>query len=300
MPKLTFATRPSALARWQTNTVCQQLHAAWPELRCQSVTITTKGDRVIDKPLPEIGGKGLFTHELEEAMRSGRVDGAVHSLKDLPTGDTPGLIVGVIPERANPQDVLVSPAGHTLDNLLPEAVVGTSSNRRRAQLLAYRSDLQIKPIRGNVDTRIQKAQSRDYDAVVLAAAGVLRLGLEEHISQYLPFAIMLPAPGQGAMAVQCRAEDTQTLEYLKAIDHLPTRLAVSAERAFLKTLGGGCSLPVGTLATVDGNEITLQAVVADLDGATQLHFSATDTDPQALGAKLGARALTQGAGELLS
>jgi hydroxymethylbilane synthase len=298
--ELNFATRPSALARWQTQYVISQLKSQWPDLTCEEVVITTKGDRVLDQPLPEIGGKGLFTYELEQALLADRVDAAVHSLKDLPTDDAPGLTVGVIPQRADVRDVWVCPQGYGLDELPPKSIVGTSSTRRAAQVLAYRSDLNVKPIRGNVGTRIQKAVEGKYDAIILAAAGIIRLGLEEHITEYLPFEIMLPAPGQGALGIQCRAEDTGTLRILKAIDHAPTHLIVTAERAFLAALGGGCSLPVGALASIDEDTIQLQGVVAAQDGSRVLRVSAYGDDPQRLGKQLAQHALAEGADDLIS
>ncbi len=297
--KLIFATRPSALARWQTQHVIQKLQNHWPDLTCEEVVITTKGDRILDKPLPEIGGKGLFTYELEQALLNKKVDAAVHSLKDLPTEDSPGLMVGVIPQRADAGDVLICPAGKTLEELPSGAVIGTSSIRRQAQLIAQRPDLQIKSIRGNVDTRIRKAVEGQYDAIILAAAGVTRLGLEEHITQYMSLDAMLPAPGQGALAIQYRTNDLNCHTLLKAIDHRPTHLAVKAERAFLAALGGGCSLPVGALASVDGEVIRLQGVVAAPDGSRVLRVSATGADPRPLGESLAQEALDKGADELL-
>jgi hydroxymethylbilane synthase len=297
--KLTFATRPSALARWQTNYIAEQLQESWEDLRCEEVIIKTKGDRILDVPLPEVGGKGLFTHELEAALREDRVDAAVHSLKDLPTEDSPGLSIGLIPERADARDVLINPEGLELDDLPQGAVVGTSSNRRAAQLLAYRPDLSVKSIRGNVDTRLRKVNTDEYDAIILAAAGVKRLGLQEQISQYLPYEILLPAPGQGALAVQCRAGDGDTLKLLRALEHTPTRLAVTAERAFLEALGGGCSLPVGALATVREAGIELQGVIASPDGTRIQRLRATHSDPIELGYELARRAIAEGAGALL-
>lgn len=299
--KLIFATRPSALARWQTQYIIQQLQNAWSGLTCNEEVITTKGDRVLDKPLPEIGGKGLFTFELEEALREGRVDAAVHSLKDLPTEDASGLIVGVIHQRADVRDALICPAGHTLDELPEGAVVGTSSTRRAAQLLALRPNLQIKSIRGNVDTRIRKAETDEYDAIILAAAGVTRLGLDAHITAYLPLDVMLPAPGQGALAVQCRADDEETLRLLQALDHAPTRLTVTAERAFLEALGGGCSIPVGAYALFSEqlSVISLQGVVAAVDGRSIIRVRGEGRDPHELGQRLAEEALAQGASDLL-
>lgn len=295
-----FATRPSALARWQTQSVISALKAEWPDLSCSETIITTRGDRVLDKPLPEIGGKGLFTYELELAILEGRVDAAVHSLKDLPTDDAPGLIVDIYPQRADVRDVWICPKGFSLDDLPSGSVVGTSSTRRSAQLSAYRSDLKIEPIRGNVDTRIQKAVDGQYDAIILAAAGVNRLGLDEHITHDLPFEVMLPAPGQGALGIQYRAGDAETKQLLKAIDHTSTRLAVTAERAFLGALGGGCSLPVGAFASVSGDTIHLQGVITAPDGSRVLRVSASGTDAQSLGETLAQKSLSEGAGDLLA
>jgi hydroxymethylbilane synthase len=298
--KLIFATRPSALARWQTNYIIQQLQDSIADLECQEVVITTKGDQVIDQPLPEIGGKGLFTFELEEALRDGQVDAAVHSLKDLPTEDVPGLTIAAIPERADVRDVWICPAGHNLDDLPAGAVIGTSSTRRAAQLLANRPDLMVKPIRGNVDTRLRKVLQGDYDAIILAAAGLTRLGKDEHITHYLPFEIMLPAPGQGALAVQCRTDDQETIRKLAVLDHQPTRMAVTAERAFLAALGGGCSLPVGALAIVNNERISLEGVVAAQDGSQSIKLTDQGSDPQSLGTTLAQKAFTRGADQLLA
>jgi len=294
-----FATRPSALARWQTNYVADLLRQAHPDLEIQVEVIVTQGDRVLDKPLPAIGGKGLFTAELEAALREGRVDAAVHSLKDLPVEDAPGLIIGLTPPRADIRDVLVCPAGHTLESLPAGAVVGTSSPRRQAQLLAYRPDLVIKPIRGNVDTRIRKAREGQYDAVVLAAAGVIRLGLEDVITQYLPLDVMLPAPGQGVLGVQCRADDERTLSLLAAVEDPAARAAAQAERAFLAGLGGGCSIPVAAYAEPVAGGLRLRGLVASPDGSRILRVEATGAEPRALGQSLAEEALARGAASLL-
>jgi hydroxymethylbilane synthase len=297
---LVFATRPSALARWQTSHVIQELRTRRENLDCEELVITTQGDRDLNMSLPEIGGKGLFTHELERALYEKRVHAAVHSLKDLPTEDTPGLKIGAIPQRADFRDVLICPAGLTLDELPAGAVVGTSSNRRRSLLWACRPDLTIENVRGNVDTRIRKTIEGQYDAIILAAAGVIRLGLQEHITQYLPVNIMLPAPGQGALAVQCRKDDEQTQLILNAIDHRCTRLAVEAERAFLVALGGGCSLPVGALAEMKGETIFLQGVIASPDGSRVIELSESGRDPVQLGQELARKALEQGARAYIS
>lgn len=295
-----IGTRTSDLALWQTNHIKAQLEAAWPGLICKLETFVTKGDKTLDKPLPEIGGKGLFTAELEAALHNGRIDLAVHSLKDLPVADSDGLTVGAISSRADVRDVLVANHDWKLGTLPIGAKVGTSSLRRQAQLLQARPDLNVQPIRGNVGTRLQKVFSGDYDAAVLAAAGLTRLGLQAHISQYLPFSVMLPAPGQGALAVQCRAADAHILNLLAPIDDAPTRRCVLAERAFLDGLGSGCSLPVGAYATLDGDEIQLSGLVGAIDGRQVIELSAHGRDPQQLGVRLAAQAYEQGAAALLS
>jgi hydroxymethylbilane synthase len=297
---LTIGTRGSALARWQTDWVRARLQTAWPDLECQTRLFTTSGDRILNKPLPEIGGKGLFTEELENALRNGEIDLAVHSLKDLPIDDAPGLTLGAIPVREDARDVLISRNGWTLDTLPRGARVGTSSLRRSAQLLALRPDLTLLPLRGNVDTRIRKAMNGEYEAIVLAAAGVLRLGLGEHITEYLPFEVMLPAPGQGAMAVQSRADDASVLELLRPLDDPAPRAAVTAERAFLKALGGGCSAPVAAYAISNPQSlISMTGRVASPDGCRVIRVSGVGADPIALGAELARKALAQGAGEIL-
>ena len=297
--QLTFATRPSALARWQTARVIQLLQAAHPGLECTEYVITTEGDRVLDRPLPEIGGKGLFTSELEEALLSGKVHAAVHSLKDLPVEATPGIVVAAIPEREAAYDVLVCAEGQTLSSLPEGARVGTCSLRRTAQLLARRPDLAILPLRGNVETRLRKVLSGEYDAIILAQAGLTRLGLQAHISEVFPLEVMLPAPGQGALAVQCRAEDTETLELLAAIHDPLTAAAVGAERAFLSGLGGGCSLPIAAFAEKNNGQIILTGAVISADGKQAIRLSAVDKEPYKLGERLAELVLERGAAELL-
>lgn len=297
--QLTFATRPSALARWQTARVIQLLQAAYPDLECRELVITTTGDRLLDGPLPEIGGKGLFTAELENALLSGKADAAVHSLKDLPVDDTPGLIIGAIPEREAVQDVLVAVAAKSLLDLPEAARVGTCSVRRTAQLLARRPDLTILPLRGNVDSRVRKVMNGEYDAIVLAQAGLTRLGLQSHISEVLPLDVMLPAPGQGALAVQCRADDEEARGLLAAIHDPITAAAVEAERAFLANLGGGCSLPIAAFAQKNNGTIILTGAVISPDGKQAIRLSAVDQDPQKLGQRLAELVLERGAAELL-
>lgn len=297
---LLFATRPSALARWQTQWVIQALQRAWPGLVCREVVISTQGDRVLDRPLPMIGGKGVFTQELESEILSGRVQAAVHSLKDLPVESYPELPVAAIPPRAEARDVLVSAQGHTLETLPDGARVGTSSLRRSAQLLAARPGLRIEPLRGNVDTRVRKALEGQYDAVVLAGAGLLRLGLEAHASHWLPLEVMLPAPGQGALAVQCRQDDEETVRLLAALEDPAARRAVTAERAFLAGLGGGCSLPVAAYAWEGSNgAVNITAAVISTDGRRQIRLEGAGDDPYELGLRLAGQALAQGAAEIL-
>ncbi len=298
---LTIGTRGSALARWQTDWVIARLKSAWPEVACSIKLFHTSGDKILDKPLPEIGGKGLFTEELENALKTGEIDLAVHSLKDLPIDNAAGLTIGAIAEREDPRDVLVSRQYHTLEHLPHGARVGTSSLRRSAQLLAIRPDLKVLSLRGNVDTRLRKAMQGEYDAIVLAAAGVLRLGFESHIAEYLAYDVMLPAPGQGAMAVQCRSDDQSTLELLKPIDHPVTRSAVVAERAFLNGLGGGCSAPVAAFAEITRHSslVSLTGLVASIDGQQVIRLSGEGTDPVEVGSQLAQQALAQGAAELI-
>jgi hydroxymethylbilane synthase len=294
-----FGTRPSALARWQTRWVIDLLQTAWTSLDCREKVITTTGDRILDKPLPEIGGKGLFTEELERAILSGQVDAAVHSLKDLPVENPNGILIAAIPQRADARDVLISADGWRLDTLPEGSRVGTSSLRRSSQLLALRPDLQIESLRGNVDTRLKKALEKQYDAIILAGAGIDRLGLNGYVSERLPYSKMLPAPGQGALAVQCRAEDSEAQRLLAVLDDHNTHTAVLAERSFLTALGGGCSLPVGAFASWEQGVINLNGIVASLDGKTIISVSASGQDPVTIGKVAAMEAIAKGAAGLL-
>jgi len=299
--KLIFATRPSALARWQTQWVISALQEAHPELTCEEKVITTQGDKVLDKPLPEIGGKGLFTQELEGELLSGAVHCAVHSLKDLPVENPEGLTIGCIPARAEIRDALISKDGYTLETLPPGSIVGTSSLRRAAQILSARPDVTTASLRGNVDTRLHKALEGQYEAIILAGAGLTRLGLEEHVTQWLSLDVMLPAPGQGALAVQCRADDEETLSLLSILEDVPTRSAVTAERQFLLGLGGGCAVPVAAYADVsrDGLDISLTGLLESTDGKQIIKVVGGGNEPIELGRKLSQEALEQGAAEIL-
>jgi hydroxymethylbilane synthase len=298
-----LGTRGSTLARWQTDHVRGLLEAAWPRVHFEVKIITTRGDQVLDTPLPLVGGKGVFTAELEAELRSGAIDLAVHSLKDLPTDSPQGLAVGAIPPRADPHDVLISRSRYTLDTLPHGASVGTSSTRRAAQLLHLRPDLKLIDIRGNVETRIRKAldPSGPYDAIVLAMAGLERLGYLENISEVLPFDVMLPAPGQGAMGVQCR-DDRESLDLLRPITDADTQSAVIAERAFLAGLGGGCAVPIATYAELHGQgQLYLRGRVCARDGSEQIDVNraAPASAGYALGSELAKEALAQGAAVIL-
>ena len=261
--------------------------------------ITTQGDKILDKPLPEIGGKGLFTQELEGELLSRAVHCAVHSLKDLPVENPDGLTVGCIPVRAEIRDALISQNGFTLATLPQNAVVGTSSLRRAAQLLAVRPDLRTESLRGNVDTRLRKALDSQYDAIILAGAGLIRLGLDGHVTEWLSLDVMLPAPGQGALAIQCRTNDQTTLSLLAALDDDSTRKAVTAERAFLSGLGGGCSVPVAAYATSQ-QTITLTGLVASPNGKQMIKVIGEGNDSNQLGKELARNAIVQGASEILA
>jgi hydroxymethylbilane synthase len=301
---ITLGTRGSGLARWQTDYVASLLKNVYPALEIRTELISTHGDQVLDKPLPLIGGKGVFTAELEAALNRRDIDFAVHSLKDLPTENPSGLTLGAIPVRGSAGDALVSRDGYTLETLPHGASVGTSSRRRAAQLLYRRPDLRMIEIRGNVDTRLRKAldENGDYDAIVLALAGLERLELTQFISQQLSLDDMLPAPGQGALAVQCR-DDTAVTEWLSSINHEPTRITVTAERAFLAGLGGGCSLPVAAYASIEGDNLRLRGRVTAPNGSEQMDVViegvANVQSASELGAELARKALGSGVARLL-
>lgn len=297
-----LGTRSSDLAMWQTNHVRSLLQDAWPGMDVIMETFSTKGDEILDIPLPMIGGKGLFTAELEAALRGRDIDAAVHSLKDLPTESPEALTLGAIPERADPADVLISRSGLSLGNLPLGATVGTSSRRRAAQLLNARPDLRVADIRGNVPTRIRKALDPDgpYDAVILAFAGLQRLERLDVISQVLPLELMLSAPGQGALGVQCR-DEAQSLAVLAPLDHQPTHAATTAERTFLAGLGGGCSVPIAALAQFEDGKLRMVGRVAALDGSRQIDVEghAPAAAARELGSRLADEALARGAAQLL-
>lgn len=299
--KIVIGSRGSKLALWQSEHIAARLRALHTGLNVEIRRITTMGDKILDVPLAKIGGKGLFTKELENAMLDGTIDLAVHSLKDMPTQLPEGLVLAAITEREEPYDALVSPRFKTLAALPQGAIVGTSSLRRQAQLLAVRPDLQVRSLRGNVDTRLSRVEDGTFDAIILAAAGLKRLGFGDKITQILPPSVSLPAVGQGALAIEARADDTFTQALLQELDHEETRLAVTAERAFLRTVEGGCQVPVGVHAALDGDGLRIEALIAALDGQTVLRDVITGASGQAdaLGRELAERMLAAGGREIM-
>ncbi len=261
-----IGTRSSKLAIWQANYVKEKLRAKYPGLRVVEKRMTTKGDRLLDTPLAKIGGKELFTKELEQAMLTGEIDIAVHSLKDMPTKLPEGLVLAAVTERFYPGDGIVSPRYKTLAALPKGAKVGTSSLRRRAQILAFRPDLKIVSLRGNVNTRLKKLREENFDAIILAVAGLKRLGLGDLVTEVLPQEICLPAVGQGALAIEARASDKEAIDAVSFLNDEATQKATQAERAFLARIEGGCQVPVGVYANVSNKTLFIEAVIASVDG----------------------------------
>jgi hydroxymethylbilane synthase len=295
---IVIGSRGSALALWQARHIQAALAGLGAESRIE--IIKTTGDKIQDVSLAKVGGKGLFTKEIEEALLAGAIDVAVHSMKDVPTEIPVGLTIAAIPEREEARDALV---GRSLAELKPGVRIGTSSLRRASQLHALNRGLIIETLRGNVDTRLRKLDEGQYDAIVLAAAGLRRLGWEDRIRELIPPEIMCPSVGQGALAIETRAHDGKdggdAWALVKKLDHAASRIAVEAERALLATLGGGCQVPVGAHATLDGEIILLQAIVASPDGARVIGGELTGIDPAQTGATLGHTLLDRGAREIL-
>ncbi|MDG6286196.1 hydroxymethylbilane synthase [Glaesserella parasuis] len=298
---LRIATRQSPLALWQANFVKDALEQRFPQLSVELVTMVTKGDIILDTPLAKIGGKGLFVKELELALLENRADIAVHSMKDVPMTFPEGLGLAVICERGDPRDAFVSNHYANLEALPAGAVVGTSSLRRQCQLMAKYPHLQIKSLRGNVGTRLSKLDNGEYDAIILASAGLIRLGLSERIRTFIPVETSLPACGQGAVGIETRLNDERVLAYLAELNHQPTAYCVQAERAMNSRLQGGCQVPIGGFATLTGDEIELNALVGSLDGSTIVRASAKGNIKEAekLGIEVAEALLAKGADHIL-
>lgn len=302
--KLVVGTRSSQLALWQADFVIGELKKKYPELVVEKRLMTTKGDKILNAPLAKIGGKGLFTKELETAMLEGEIDIAVHSLKDMPVVVPEGLVITAITQRADPGDAFVSTKYESFQQLPAGAKVGTSSLRRKAQLLHARPDLQIEDLRGNVNTRLRKMEEENFDGIILACAGLKRLGFGDKIRQVLPQTMCLPAVGQGALAIECRQADKETRELLEFLNDRCTRLCTEAERGFLATVEGGCQVPVGVHAVSAEAGIRVEAVIASLDGITLLRdaLEAEVKDVQearAVGVNLAEKLLARGGREIL-
>lgn len=299
-----IGSRKSQLALVQTYWVQESLQKAFPDRTFEVHTMSTQGDKILDVALAKIGDKGLFTKELEVGMLNDDIDFAVHSLKDLPTRLPEGLMLGCVTERENPADALVVHEKHKdkqLDTLPPGAVIGTSSLRRLAQLRHHYPHLSFKDVRGNLNTRLSKLDAGEYDALILAVAGLQRLGMAERIHQIIPAEISLHAVGQGALGIECRANDSEVLELLKALEHKPTAYRCYAERAFLRELEGGCQVPIGVNTVLEGDSLTLTGIVASLDGKTVVKDSVTGlaTDAERLGTELAKSLRQQGAQDIL-
>ena len=301
MMTIRIGTRASQLALAQTKWIIDRLLAQYPDIEVDLIKIKTTGDRVIDKPLSAIGGKGLFVKEIEEALKTGEIDVAVHSLKDVPAELPDNLYIGIIPEREDPHDVILSKDNIALKDLPEGSSVGTSSLRRSAQLIHYRPDLKIVPLRGNLDTRIKKLDTAGIQAIVVAAAGLKRIGFTDKITQPISFDLMLPAIGQGALGLELRRDDLETRDVLTFLDHYPTRVEVEAERSFMMELKGGCQIPIAGFARLKDNSINLDGLVADLDGSTIIRDIVVGPPEKAseLGVGLAKRLLDEGAGEIL-
>lgn len=296
-----IATRHSPLAMWQANFVKSELERFHPDLQVELLPMKTKGDIILDTPLAKVGGKGLFVKELEVAMLEGRADIAVHSMKDVPVDFPEGLGLTVICEREDPRDAFVSNRFNNLDEVPEGAVIGTSSLRRQCQIKAQRPDLIIKDLRGNVNTRLRKLDDGEYDAIILAAAGLVRLEMPQRIASYIEPEQSLPAVGQGAVGIECRLDDEQTIALLKPLEHSETRYRVTAERAMNLALQGGCQVPIGSFALLREEQLYLRGLVGSLDGSTIIRKEITGPKDQAqeLGENLAKMLLDAGAESIL-
>jgi len=298
---LRIGTRGSRLALAQSEWIRERVEERAPDIRVELVRIKTKGDKILDSPLSEIGGKGLFVKEIEDALLRKDVDVAVHSVKDVPTELPDGLKLAVFPKREDPRDAFISVNYETLKDLPEGSSVGTSSLRRSSQLLHMRPDLHIEPLRGNVDTRLRKLESGDFQAIILATAGLKRLGLSSRINQIIPYDELLPAIGQGALGLEIRKDD-KIRELLRFMNHKPTEMAVRAERAFLRELEGGCQVPVAAYGRLSGESLILKGMVAELDGSRIIknEVRGQKDNPEDMGFSLARRLLSSGADEILA
>ncbi len=296
-----IGTRGSQLALWQANWVASDIKARHPSLSPELVIIKTRGDRIQNIPLAQIGGKALFIKEIEEALLDRRIDVAVHSMKDMPGAMPDGLTIGAIPQREITADVLISRDGRPLSDLSAGSKVGTGSLRRTALLRHARPDLQVVPLRGNLDTRLKKLDAEDMDAIVLAAAGIRRLGWGERITEYLDASVMLPAVGQGALCIQTRENDSPVDMIVREMDHGQTRTSVTGERALLTRLNGSCRIPIAALGKIDENQLILDGLVADADGKTVIRdmISGPESEAESIGIRLAETLLSMGADAVL-
>lgn len=302
MSEIIIGTRGSKLARTQAGLLADSLAKQLPDYNIILKEITTKGDRILDKPLSKIGGKGLFIKEIELALLAGEIDLAVHSLKDLPTKLAEEFKIAAIPKRANPLDILISKENKKLAELPQGAKIGTGSLRRKSQLLNYRPDLKVIAIRGNIDTRLKKLFKQDLDGIILAASGLIRMGWEDKITQYLSPEISIPAVGQGALAVEIRSDDEKMEELLRKINHQTSQRLVKAERSFLKKLEGSCKVPIGAYAELKGEQLSIEGMVAKTDGTKLIReeLSGELSDADLLGLELAEKLLEQGAEQILA
>jgi len=301
MNVIRIGTRGSPLAVWQAEWVRSRLLALHPEYTAEIVKIKTTGDKILDVPLAKVGGKGLFVKEIETALLEDRIDLAVHSMKDMPAEIPTGLCIGVVPERENPLDILIARNGNAFGDLPRGANLGSSSLRRGAQVRHIRPDITVQPLRGNLNTRIRKLETEGLDAIILAAAGVKRLGMESRITEYLSEDIMLPAIGQGALSIEVREDDNAVRDLIAPMDHRETRLAVESERAFLSRLEGGCQVPIAAHAKIVGDRVDLTGLVAEVDGSVLLRENITGPvdKHEELGVQLAAKLLDQGGRKIL-
>lgn len=299
--EIIIGTRDSELALWQTHWVEDNLKRLNPGFTFKIIEMKTQGDKILDVALAKIGDKGLFTKELEVAMLDKEIDMAVHSMKDLPTKLPEGLMIGAICERFDARDVVVSNQGYTINTLPQGAKVGTSSLRRSAQLLKHRPDLNIFPLRGNLNTRMAKLERENFDAIILAAAGIERLGWSERITERIAYDVCLPAVGQGSIGIEIRQGDEEVYKVVQTLNHLPSETAIIAERAMLSKLEGGCQIPIGSIGRIDGDNMTLDGVVASLDGKNVLKtvVSGPISEAARLGEELAEKLIAMGASEIL-